>query len=604
MIEIDWNKDYQSEFICPDCNALGMNFVRKHYRNNILGVIFSCPKCRKNCKAPYSINIIPIADPTNPGVVWYKNHKIKGFICPDCQSENIYFAEIAKDTTKKRFLCRSCSKRYSESVDLTFSNISRMNGASPAIKIFNFDEDKWDLRAINPNFDIQDLALATRNFAGIYPIWFKINVKNYIYYLCRAEKNFQTIASHLSSLMFFSRYLHQTKITTFDQINRDLFLDYLATQKKAHKYKIGGLRSFFTIGTVKGWFNIDPDIIRDEDYPKEHRGNPDPLSDIVRQQIEQNLHKLPDAIARMWIICYFTAMRPSELALLQQNCLIQEGKDWKLVWHRKKGNDYHEVPVSRTIAKVVQEQQEYIQNLWGSEWKYLFCHYQNLSKTNLLHPELKPVKKVIPVNNSIPLLVAIRCLIQACDIRDENGQLASFNVKLLRSTRLTQLFEQGHDLAVVSAWAGHRHLATTSTYYTKVSCELMEREAGHICRTLVNSEGHHLPYESFPKSFWSNPQAHKLELAGTHINTPIYGACLLPLDLPLDQQCNKFRACYTCRQHFVATPEKLPLYIKTRDELRAKESIALTNGQDVLVEQFGRQADQLDKIITGLQEAA
>ena len=73
--------------------------------------------------------------------------------------------------------------------------------------------------------------------------------------------------------------------------------------------------------------------------------------------------------------------------------------------------------------------------------------------------------------------------------------------------------------------------------------------------------------------------------------------------MDLDQDCHKFRACYTCG-NFVATPEKVPQYIKTCDELREKQSKALANGQDVLVEQFGSQADQLDKIIASLQEAA
>lgn len=155
----------------------------------------------------------------------------------------------------------------------------------------------------------------------------------------------------------------------------------------------------------------------------------------------------------------------------------------------------------------------------------------------------------------------------------------------------------GHDLAVVSAWAGHKQFATTSTYYTEVSCELMEREGGHIQKALVNRDGQPVHYESFPKSFWENPTAHKLELEGTHINTPIYGFC----GLPLDSTCDKFRACYTC-PCFVAAPEKLPQYIKTRDELREKQNKALTMDQDVLVEQFGRQADQLDKIIVSLQE--
>ena len=54
----------------------------------------------------------------------------------------------------------------------------------------------------------------------------------------------------------------------------------------------------------------------------------------------------------------------------------------------------------------------------------------------------------------------------------------------------------------------------------------------------------------------------------------------------------------------MAVPEKLSQYIKIRDELRVKESHAFANGQDVLVEQFGRQAEQLDKIIASLDGAA
>lgn len=126
---------------------------------------------------------------------------------------------------------------------------------------------------------------------------------------------------------------------------------------------------------------------------------------------------------------------------------------------------------------------------------------------------------------------------------------------------------------------------------------MIQQEAGHIQKALFNADGKPLHYESMPKSFWENPRAHQLELTGDHINTPIYGFC----GLPLDQNCDKFRACYTCNC-FAATLEKLPLYIKTRDELRAKQSKAKLNGHDVLVEQFERQADQLDKIIISLQK--
>ena len=517
------------------------------------------------------------------------------FICPACEQSQLGLGGFKRG--ERQFKCPRCKSLPLASVKL--SSRFKYSNTPQAIKIFQWTDEKWDLRTINPNFDARDSTLHIANFNQFKLKWFKNNVKKYIHYLCKGENSLGTINLCLSGLRFFSRYLFKENISGFHEINRSVILDYFAQEQKLPKAKLGALRKFFTVGTIKGWFDIDQDIIRDVDYSKQYRGNPDPMTDRVREQIEQNLHLLPDPIARMWLIGYFSAMRPSELAFLKRDCLVREGQHWKLVWKRKKGKDEHEIPISRTIAEVVQQQQAYIKNLWADEWDYLFCHYHNLSSADPSQPKLEPVKKVLPSHHKSPLLVSIRSLITALDIRDENGQLAKFQSKLLRPTRLTELFAKGHDLSVVSAWAGHKHFATTSTYYTEVSCELMEREAGHIQQALVNSNGHHVLYESFPKSFWENPTAHKLELTGTHINTPIYGYC----GLPLDQDCHKFRACYTC-QSFAATLEKLPQYSKTRDELRVKQSKATSAGQEVLVEQFGKQADRLDEIIAGLQQEA
>lgn len=595
--EVDWERDYHGEFVCPQCNRAGMSVwgARKVTGKRQ----FWCSICRKSCQSSCTVDEIkPVEDPQITGLVWYTNHCIKDFICPECLTRNVYLSQIDK-FGKKIFKCRSCCKHQYESIALCHPNFSYYSNARRPLKPFIWEEQEWDLRTISPNFDERDISHYTANFSQFDAKWFESVVKKYIYYLCKCNFALGSIALHLSSLRFFFTYLSQENISDFNEIDRSLILDYLSKAKKINKQKLGTLRSFFAVGTIKGWFNIDQDIIRDSDYPKQHRGNPDPISETVREQIEQHLHLLPDPIARMWLIGYFSAMRPSELALLKRDCLVQEGQYWKLVWHRKKTDDYHEIPISRTIAKVVQQQQDHIRDLWGDEWDYLFCHYHNLSSTDPSQPKLEPFKKILPTSQSHPLLVGIRSLIKFLNIRDENGQLAKFQSKLLRPTRLTELFERGHDLSVVSAWAGHKHFATTSTYYTQVSCELMEREAGHIHKALVNSQGHRLPYESFPKSFWQNPTAHQLELSGTHINTPIYGYC----GLPLDRDCHKFRACYTC-QSFVATIDKLPQYIKTRDELRAKQAKAMSAGQEVLVEQFSTQADRLDQIVAGLQQEA
>jgi integrase/transcription elongation factor Elf1 len=596
MEQINWKQDYKNEFICPKCNVQGMLYDGIFKRDN--KIQFRCKFCKTVQRESYDIKIEAVEDRQIKGLIWYTNHRITSFICPSCEAENMYFSGINK-YGKTIFSCHSCRKPQHAFINLTNGNIRRFTDHQPLVKLFIWEDNKWDLRSINSNFNERDSEYYIINFNDIIADWFRAEVKKYIQYSCKINSSFGTIKTDLSALRSFSRYLVKENIAGFDEINRSLILDYLAQEGKGAITKLVGLRKFFRVGSARNWFAFDQDIIRNADYPKHRRGNPEPISDRVRQQIEENLHLLPEPIARMWLIGYFSAMRPAELAFLKQDCLVQEGQYWKLVWHRNKTNDYHEIPISRTIAQVVQEQQEYIQTLWGNDWDYLFCHYHNFSITELSQPKLKPVKKVLSRDRNNTLVMSIRTLIKVLNICDENGQLAKFQSKLLRPTRLTNLFEQGHDLAIVSAWAGHKQFATTSTYYTHVSCELMEKEAGHIQQALVNTNGHIISYESFPKSFWENPTAHKLDLAGTHLNTPIYGFC----GQPLDEECHKFRACYTC-ECFVATVDKLPQYINTYSQLRAKQAKAMSAGQEVLVEQFARQADQLDKIIASLQQEA
>lgn len=593
MININWKQDYKQEFICPICekSKLRLSGFKRGKR------IFKCSGCRKQINESCNLKYRKIIVDYNTNTTWIKGQIIDNFICHNCHDKNIIFCWV--EHHKKIFRCQTCQKLTYDSIDITRKNKSRYSNQEIPVKPFIFEDDTWDIRAILSSIDKQRSQYIQYiiDFNNIQPQWFKSLVKLYIYHLCKLDLSFGTIKNHIVNFRFLSRYLVKKNIASINQINRGIILDFISVQSSSTvvRDRLKTLRDFFYVGTIRGWFYIDQDIITFDDYPKLKRGNPDPISDVVREQIENNLHKLPDFIARMWIIAFFTAMRPSELALLKNNCLIQEGANWKIVWERKKTKDQHEVPVTRVIAKVVQEQQKYIKNLWGNKWDYLFCHYQNISTKDPTQPNIKPVKKVIPINRS-PLQQCILCLIKAENIRDENGKLARFKPALLRSTRLTQLFEQGHDLAIVSAWAGHKELVTTSLYYTKVSCTLLEQEAGHIQEALFNVNGKPLYYESMPKSFWENPRAHQLELSGDHINTPIYGFC----GLSLDERCDKFRACYTCCC-FVAPQEKLPQYIKLRSELRAKESRALTDGNDLLVEQFGKQADHLDKIINSLE---
>lgn len=123
---------------------------------------------------------------------------------------------------------------------MTQSNLGYFSDKPRAVKSFCWQEDQWDLRAINPNFDQRDLENSTLNFSTIHPSWFKQAAKRYIQHLCKAGNTFGTIGLHLSALRIFSRYLNQTDVASFQQINRSLVLNYLVQEQKVTKNKLGG----------------------------------------------------------------------------------------------------------------------------------------------------------------------------------------------------------------------------------------------------------------------------------------------------------------------------------------------------------------------------
>ncbi|QFS52354.1 tyrosine-type recombinase/integrase [Nostoc sphaeroides] len=506
MIEIDWQRDYNHEFVCPYCEKVGLR-LRGKGRNNKRR--FSCPYCQKrtidSCQINFSNSLF--------SVNWKKDYKVGDFVCPheNCNSKDVRLA--GQKSHKKRFKCQICGSITQESCDLTAYNVvSRLSNNQPNIKQFSFNDEKWDLRGINPSYNGRSSYYCV-HFDKIKLDWFRVYAKQHIYHLCKINTPLGTIDGNLCSLRIFSRYLAEKGISGINEVNRSLILDFINWDKTTNdglRIRLGGLRNFFITGKIRGWFEIDQDIIRDDDYPKRKLKTPDPIPDGVREQIEKNLHKLPDPFARMWLISFFTAMRPAELALLKKDCLIQEGGIWKIIFDRPKNKEeQRQIFITRTIAEVVQEQQAYIQELWGDEWEYLFCYYRGLSDEDPTQPNLKAIKKVIPQVPSIFSQV-IRCLIQAEDIRDENGKLAKFNHRLIRPTRLTQLYNLGHDITVVQHWAGHKKYSTTARYYTKITPEKFKYEIGHIQQALFNADGKYVAYDSLPKSFWQNRKAHQL----------------------------------------------------------------------------------------------
>jgi integrase len=473
------------------------------------------------------------------------------------------------------------------------------------IKAFSFEEDIWYLRVLTSHFDEVDKQRYNRriDFGFTQSIGLKDTIKKHI----RQEG-----LSGLSSITIYKDFLivrsfichleKQASITSIEQINRSLVLSFIFSYSKDKSNRticemLIILKRFFTAGKIHGWFTVSEHLILPEDYPKYPRGTPNDIPSVVLEQIENNLNKLPDPIARMWIVGYFCAMRLSELQLCNLDCLKQDSRgEWAIRFWRKKSKDWHTLPITRDVAKVIQQQQKYIRQEFGDGFSCLFCDYLGINKgakTSIKQLKISPVARIA---DSKLLITVVNCLISSENIRDENGEIWHFKTHQLRDTRLTHLFETGHEFALVTKWAGQKNWGITQKYI-HVKDHTLRNETVKIQAKLANIKGEAVGEDSLPETLQKMPNAHTLALSGDHINTPIYGYC----GLPLDEECLHWKACYTCPS-FVARREQLPDYIRIRDELRAKQARAEQNGETARVDQFKQQADSLDAVIACFEE--
>lgn len=622
-----------SDFVCPHCQLRGTMFFnevredgRKTFRCKSCKKVvlssykllppkiyadFTCPKCLtpgqiigsgKNKKGIQQFKCTNCQKRTSASCSLYERRKYRDFVCPKCGEPGSMVTAggiTGRDKSKKKiFRCKKCQQITMESCTL-HKSVNLLTPFSPkSIKPFNFDDDTWDTRGM---IELDDSPKSYGlNFAQVKIDFLKLLSKRYVLHCLRTGVSVGKLQYFLRVVSIFSDYLEMNyNITSIEEITRKIILGFMGQislnlSSETIRHHLSSLRGFFDTGNLLGWFNVSEHLIRTEDYPKAKRGTPHDIPTIVLNQIEENLHKLPDSIARMWLVGFFCAMRISELQLCKQDCLKQDSRgQWFIEFWRKKNKDTHRLPITLERAKIIQEQQEYIQQTFGDSFDYLFCDFYKAFKTaDTLKVYNQPMPKPV---RSIVLSESINTLIKAEDIRDENGKLWKFVNQQLRDTSLTYLFETGHEMAVISKWAGHRHLRTTQKY-VRVKDKTVREETFKIQAKMVNFRGEPVEMKALPNTLQENPKVHTLAY-DDHINTPIYGYC----GLPLDQDCPHWKACYTCPS-FVARREQLPDYIRVRDLLREKQARAEQKGQTAMVDQFKQQADSLEAIIVSFEE--
>lgn len=420
------------EIKCPDCNSRNYAFHSKTRNKDIY-------KCQ-DCNRQYILN---------PGDLnWYNRIN-----CRWCKSKSFTLLGLSK-TGKQQCICKDCKKQFTLGAErpdiLTVPNE------------FDFEHDVWTAehlgyeRGIHKHYKL--------NFSYILQPWLKYFFKKYILYLSSTRLAFATLHNKLDGIRIFSKFLTQIHYSQeFQGINRALILEYLAylsTSKYSysrHTHCISLLKTFFETGILNHWFNVEPALIRPEDWLKQPKRLPRFIPEEVMKQLNQHLDYLPLPVMRMVLIDIECGFRIGELTRLKFDCLKSNSKgDWYIQYQMYKMNKEHTKPISNELAKVIQEQQAYIKELFENSFPYLFC-----GRAKLHSEEFMPEPKLMTSTSFIGYL---KRLAEKFEIKDNSGKIWNFQSHQFRHTVGTRMINSGVPQIIIQRYLGHESPTMTQVY--------------------------------------------------------------------------------------------------------------------------------------------
>lgn len=445
-----------------------------------------------------------------------------------------------------------------------------------------FDKDIWDGRKLGA--DVRASDGVTIDFRTISQPWLRQAAKQYIKYTfatlswsaCRNKKN---TLKHFSS--FLAESYRGCLDSNIDRLVITKFLTYLVTKKLAEKTRLDilvDLNTFFTLCSQNNWADVgDKGLIYKEDYPRPKKPLPRYIPQEVLEQINRHIETLPESVMRMVLVIQDAGMRVGELCRLKFDCLRQDSAgDWWLNYYQFKMKKDHTITISRELAGVIQEQQNYIRNNLNSSFEYLFCGRSTGSKRFM--PLNKPM-------NPDAFTDYLKRLIITNNIYTASGKPWNLTAHQFRHSVGTRMINNGVPQHIIQRYLGHDSPNMTATYAHLFNSTLKKEIAEYHGRT-VNISGQILIAEN-PELETSDLQWFKRNV---HAQALPNGSCARPI---IKGDCPHANACLTCGD-FRTTPEFLNQH---KEQLEQTEQII----EKAKVNNWQRQVEMNDKIKTNLE---
>lgn len=297
---------------------------------------------------------------------------VQNLQCPNCGSSDVRWWRIYK--RRHRYICNKCDHHF-------FADGSHLDVVDGPDS--EYAKDVWDIR----NLTVIGLESSVThghyklNFTLLRQDWLREAVKKFTKYGL-ATVAYRTANGRLRDLKYFSDFLQKNYSNIQpSEINRQVVVDFLSylveinLGGRSRQQAIYNLRIFFEHCVRNDWLDLPKiPLVFQEDLPPREKHNPRFIPDAVIEQLNIHIEELPEPLMRMFLVIQEVGMRISELCLLKRDCITQDAEgDWWLTYHQFKMRKDHTVTISKEVAGVILEQQQYIQSVLSSDFPYLFC---------------------------------------------------------------------------------------------------------------------------------------------------------------------------------------------------------------------------------------
>jgi integrase/recombinase XerD len=452
------------------------------------------------------------------------------------------------------------------------------------------NKDTWDtIKDLKLKMN-QHNKILTINFGAIKQDWLKLLSKLYI--LIRSQRNYSVnyLNQDVFHLTKFSHFLSSKSIFNLAQIDNNLFeeFDYYLRSIKSNETKKNlsersillnytTLINFFNLCRHEEWIDVNTYWFKGKyKYSEVNDNEIDYLPEEVWNQLEENLYLLPEQIQRMVLIIRTTGLRIGELLNLPFDCLRQRGNKWYLRLKSEKYDIEDELPITAIeLVTIIQEQQNYIKNLFGEKYCYLLCSNYRLKITTNKGWEFKnPNPRIMRTQTFNRWL---NRLSQKANIRSKDGELWYFKSHQFRKTVATVMTNAGIRDLVIQKYLRHRSPD-------------MQRHYKHLLKQVLGSEYEELTTSKKYVDITGNlvasyqPISPVTEIIRRRMYqiTTQYGECHRPT---LKKPCPTVNACWKCKEWRVSSDD-LP-YLKedlqrVEDELQSAKVLGMIRQQQGL----------------------